>query len=248
MTTKTQKLREQGLSVWEREEPIRRPSPPPLSRRAIVEAAVRIADEEGLNSVSLRKVGAALNSGPMRLYGFVATKAELLDLMVDTVYVEIMAGGPFEGDWRSALSEMATRLRRAASKHNWIIDLLSARSHHGPGALTFLEAAHAAVSGPQGFTGIDHAMKAVRLIYAYALGAIRIEIGEARAERESGMTKAQWQFANSRYLIGAISDGRFPTLARIMSEHTHPSPNAHFDDGMEILLDGIAANLGDRAC
>jgi AcrR family transcriptional regulator len=247
MTAKTGKIREQSLNVWERGEPARRPSPPPLSRRAIVGAAVRIADEEGLASVSLRKVGAALNSGPMRLYGYVATKAELLDLMVDTVYVEMMAVGPFEGDWRTALSEIAGRLRQAANRHDWIVDLLGARSHHGPGALTFLEASHAALSGPQDFGGIDHAMKAVRLVFAYALGAIRIEIGEARAERKSGMTKAQWQFANSRYLLSAIGDGRFPTLARIMSEHTHPLANAHFDDGLEILLDGIAANLGVRA-
>ena len=243
MTSKSQRIRAKSLHVWERGEPVLRASPAPLSRRSIVEAAIRIADEEGLVSVSLRKVGSALNSGPMRLYGYVATKSELLDLMVDSVYVEMMEAGPFEGDWRAVTTKIAMRLRHAAQKHDWIIDLLGARSFHGPGALAFLEASHAALSGPKGFGDIDLAMKAIRVIFSYVLGAIRIEIGEYRDERESGMSKSEWQLANSRYLLGAVAEGRFPTLARIVSEHTHRSLTAHFEDGLDILLDGVAGLL-----
>ena len=80
--------------VWDRPEPPSRPSPTPLSRDLIVSAAIRLADEGGLDEVSLRKVAAALNAGPMRLYGYIETKDELLDLMVDDVYGEIALPEP----------------------------------------------------------------------------------------------------------------------------------------------------------
>jgi AcrR family transcriptional regulator len=77
--------------VWERPEPLTRPAPAPLSRELIVRAAIAIADDDGLAAVSVRKVAAALDAGPMRLYGYLSTKDELLELMVDAVYGEIMS-------------------------------------------------------------------------------------------------------------------------------------------------------------
>src|SRR3712207_4865231 len=78
-----------GMLVWERPEPPDRPVLAPLSLERLVRAAIRLADADGLEAVSLRKVAAALDVGPMRLYGYIATKEELLDLMVDSVYAEI---------------------------------------------------------------------------------------------------------------------------------------------------------------
>ena len=64
-------------------------------------AAIAIADSDGLAAaVSLKKVGAAVDSGPMRLYGYLSTKEELLDLMIDAVYGEIVSKGLIDGDWR----------------------------------------------------------------------------------------------------------------------------------------------------
>ncbi|MFC8723449.1 TetR/AcrR family transcriptional regulator, partial [Kitasatospora sp. NPDC057198] len=80
--------------VWERPEPPERRSPAPLSRALIVGAALELADADGLEGVSIRRVAAALEVGPMRLYGYVETKAELLELMVDAVYGEIAPPAP----------------------------------------------------------------------------------------------------------------------------------------------------------
>ena len=77
------------MLVWERPEPPDRPVLAPLSRERIVRAAIRLADADGLEAVSLRKVAAALDVGPMRLYGYIASKDELFDLMVDAVHAEI---------------------------------------------------------------------------------------------------------------------------------------------------------------
>ncbi|GAB3891720.1 hypothetical protein GCM10029964_065350 [Kibdelosporangium lantanae] len=89
------------MLVWERPEPPSRPVLAPLSRELIVGAAIRLADADGLDAVSLRKVAAALDAGPMRLYGYIATKEELLDLMVDAVQAEIQPTGD---DWREVLT------------------------------------------------------------------------------------------------------------------------------------------------
>ena len=89
------------MLVWERPEPPDRPVPASLSRERIVRAAIRLADADGLAAVSLRKVAAALDVGPMRLYGYITTKEELLELMVDAVYAEIRPAGD---GWREALS------------------------------------------------------------------------------------------------------------------------------------------------
>ncbi|WP_240656652.1 TetR/AcrR family transcriptional regulator [Streptomyces sp. V2] len=78
------------MTVWDRPEPPSRPVP--LDRDRIVTAAIALADEGGLDAVSLRKVAARLNAGPMRLYGYIATKEELYDLMVDAVHAEIVPG------------------------------------------------------------------------------------------------------------------------------------------------------------
>ncbi|WP_394834832.1 TetR/AcrR family transcriptional regulator C-terminal domain-containing protein [Pendulispora rubella] len=232
--------RTKSTPIWDRPEPAPRPTPGPLSRERIVRAAMGIADAEGLVSVSLRKVGAALEAGPMRLYGYLSTKEELLELMVDAVYGEILSVGPIEGDWREALRGMAHRTRQATRQHPWFVDLLGGRPNLGPHALRYLETSLATLST---LANIDDALQAFRTVHAYVIGAIRSEATELRAELETGMDKAAWQTANGPYVLRQIATGQFPMLARIVQEATHPSPDAVFDAGLECVLDGIAARL-----
>ena len=241
MATARQKQRALDALVWERPEPPGRAAPGPLSREGIVRAAIAIADVDGLAAVSLRKVGAALAAGPMRLYGYLSTKEELLELMVDAVYGEMAAEGPFHGDWRAALRSLAHRTRRAAAAHRWFIDLLGGRPHLGPHALAHLEAALAALGETPGFAHIDDVMLAVGTVNAYVIGAIRSEAGELRAELETGLDHTAWQDATGPYLMRMISSGRFPTLARVMRDATHPQPDVVFERGLDCVLDGIAA-------
>ncbi|WP_245814519.1 TetR/AcrR family transcriptional regulator [Cystobacter ferrugineus] len=243
MTTRQKPRATDATLVWERPEPASRPSPGPLSRERIVRAAIALADAEGLASVSLRKVGAALDAGPMRLYGYLSTKEELLELMVDAVYGEMASEGPLHGDWREALRSMAHRIRRAARVHKWFVELLGGRPHLGPNALAHLEASLAALSDSPGFEDIDAVLQAVGTVHAYVIGAIRSEESELRAERESGMDKTQWQSASWGYLQRMIATGRFPTLAKVVRDATHPAFDVVFDKGLDYVLDGIAAQL-----
>ena len=229
--------------VWERPEPGNRAALEPLSRERIVRAAIALADGEGLANVSLRKVAAALDAGPMRLYGYLSTKEELLELMVDAVYAEVLAAGPFPGPWRAALRAVALRLRETARAHRWFIDLIGGRPHIGPGGLAYLEALFAALEGTPGLADIDVAMQVGFTFNAYVIGALRSEASERREELESAMTQQQWQRATGPYMSRMVATGRFPNIARVMREATHPPADIVFERGVEIVLDGIAAQL-----
>lgn len=224
------------MLVWERPEPPDRPVPAPLSRERIVQAAIQLADADGLDAVSLRKVAAVLDVGPMRLYGYIATKEELLDLMVDAVYAEIRPAG---NGWREVLRSLAETTRQVAHQHEWLADLLGGRPQLGPNTLTSGEAVLAAMGG----VNLDTVVPAVAAVNAYVNGAIRREITERRAERASGMDQRQWQTTFGPYLQRIFATGRFPALAAMVHDGPHLDADQNFQAGLDFLLDGIEARI-----
>jgi AcrR family transcriptional regulator len=225
------------MTVWDRPEPP--PRPVPLDRKSIVAAAVALADEGGLEEVSLRKVAARLNAGPMRLYVHIATKQELLDLMVDEVHAEILPGER-TADWREALRVLAHRTRRAALRHPWLADLLGGRPALGPNGLAVTEAKLAALDG---LADVDTVMRAVETVSAYVTGALRREVANLRAERATGMSKRDWQRAHGPHVTEMLATGRFPALARAVHDGTHLDAGETFATGLEWVLDAVAARL-----
>jgi len=224
------------MVVWERPEPPDRPVPAPLSREQLVRAAIQLADTDGLDAVSLRKVAAALDVGPMRLYGYIATKEELLDLMLDTVYAEIQPTGD---DWRQVLRSLAEATRQAAHQHDWLADLIGGRPQLGPNTLATGDAVLTAMGG----VDLDTVVPAVAAVRAYVVGAVRREIAERRAERASGMDIKHFQAAYGPYLERTFATGRFPALATVVRDGPHLSADETFRIGLEFLLDGIEARI-----
>jgi AcrR family transcriptional regulator len=225
--------------IWARPEPPSRPALTPLSRERIVTAAVALADADGLAAVSLRKVAAKLDAGPMRLYGYLSTKEELLDLMVDAVYGEIPPPG--NDGWRAAMRSLAHGLRDATRRHPWFADLLGGRPSLGPHMLAHMEAALAALDGS--FDDIDTVLRVYTAVGSYAMGAIRTEIADQRAEATSGMDEDQWRRTVGPYLASVLATGRYPMLSKIVADAGHPPREAVFDDGLDYVLDGVAAHL-----
>ncbi|MGW7072885.1 TetR/AcrR family transcriptional regulator [Streptomyces sp. NPDC054855] len=224
------------MLVWERPEPPGRPTPAPLSREQIVRAAMRLADADGLESVSLRKVATALGVGPMRLYGYIAGKDELLDLMVDAVHAEIR---PVGHDWREVLRSLAETTRQAAHEHEWLADLLGGRPQLGPHALARGEAVVAALDG----FDLDAVMPVVSAVDAYVIGAVRREIAERRAERATGMDEKRWQASLGPYLERTFASGQFPALATVVRDAAHLDADRTFQIGLTFVLDGIEAHI-----
>ncbi|MFD8491964.1 TetR/AcrR family transcriptional regulator [Amycolatopsis sp. NPDC059657] len=224
------------MLVWERPEPPDRPAPAPLSRELIVKTAIRLADADGLDAVSLRKVAAALDVGPMRLYGYIATKEELLDLMVDAVHAEVRPAGD---SWREVLRSLAEALRRTAHQHEWLADLLGGRPQLGPNTLATSEAVASGMDGVE----LDTVVPAITAVNSYVVGAVRREIAERRAERASGMDKEQWQSTYGPYLLRTFATGRFPALAKFVHDGPHLDADETFHAGLDFILDGVEARI-----
>ncbi|KZB84941.1 TetR/AcrR family transcriptional regulator [Amycolatopsis regifaucium] len=224
------------MLVWERPEPPSRPAPASLSRERIVRAAIRLADADGLEAVSLRKVAAALDVGPMRLYGYIASKEELLDLMVDAVHAEIRPTGDH---WREVLRSLAESTRHVAHQHEWLADLLGGRPRLGPNALAGGEIVLAALDD----VGVDAKMPVVSAVNSYVIGAVRREIAERRAERATGMDEKRWQSAHGPYLERTFATGRFPALETVVRDAVHLDADQTFRIGLDFLLDGIEARF-----
>lgn len=103
-----------------------------LSREAIIEAAFRIADRDGLPAVSIRRVAADLGVQPMRLYGHIADKDDLLALLADHFTATMLVQEPLSGNWREAISQVARTSHAAFAAHPWVLALFAQRPKPGP--------------------------------------------------------------------------------------------------------------------
>ena len=139
----------------------------PLSRERVLRAAVGLADESGIDSLTMRKLGDTVGVEAMSLYNHVANKDDLLDGMIDLVFSEI--GLPSGGsDWKTAMRQRAISAREVLSRHRWAIGLMDSRS--SPGAATLRH--HDAVIGSlrEGGFSIEMAAHAFSVLDSYIYG------------------------------------------------------------------------------
>jgi AcrR family transcriptional regulator len=169
-----------GLDLlWGRRERGRRGPRPGLSADAIVEAAVRVADAEGLEAISMARVAAELGVTTMALYRYVASKDELLQLMFDAsaIGAESLV---LEGDgWRSRLRAWAIIQRDMLDSHPWITQMPMPAPPLAPNSLHFVERALQALDGT-GLTGAEK-MRVIGLLASYSLNEARMANDAARA-------------------------------------------------------------------
>ncbi|WP_431894368.1 TetR/AcrR family transcriptional regulator [Micromonospora haikouensis] len=110
-----------------------------LSKQRVVVEAIRLADREGVNGLSMRRLAGVLGAGAMSLYHYVANKEDLLDAMIDVVFEEIEL--PPEGtDWQSAMRRRTLSARQVLARHPWAIGLMESRTSPGPAHLRHREA------------------------------------------------------------------------------------------------------------
>lgn len=110
-----------------------------LSKQRVVVEAIRLADSEGVDGLSMRRLAGALDAGAMSLYHYVASKEELLDAMIDIVFeeIELPSGGT---DWQSAMRRRSVSARQVLARHPWAIGLMESRTSPGPAHLRHREA------------------------------------------------------------------------------------------------------------
>ena len=203
----------------------------PLSSARVLQAAVALADEAGLEAFSMRALAQELGVVPMALYKHVANKEELLDGMVDIVFGEIELPSE-ELDWRSAMRRRAISTREALKRHSWAIGMMESR-RPGPANLRN----HDAVMGCLREAGFSFEMA----IHAYSVQDAYI-YGFALQERDTGFETpdSAGEAAQRRAeTIGALED--YPHLAEIVAK----LPESGYDNavefawGLDLILDGL---------
>ena len=151
-----------------------------LSKRRVVVEAVRIADDEGVDGLSMRRLAGALGAGAMSLYHYVASKDELLDAMIDIVFEEIELPTD-DADWQSAMRREAVSTRQVLARHPWAIGLMESRTSPGPANLRHREAVTACLR-KAGFSVVaaTHANWLLNsYVYGYALQAASLPFDTA---------------------------------------------------------------------
>ena len=212
-----------------RERPHKGPSPS-LSLGRIVEAAVRVADTEGLDAVSMGRVAAELGTAPMSLYRHVSAKEELLTLMVDAAW------GP-----APARPEPGEGWRAGARRHPWVVRIPLSGLPIMPNEVAWFENALACLAG----TGLSEARKAsvIMLLAGYVRNLATTEADIGAAIRASGLAPSQWMAAYPRMLAELADPARFPALARFIAAgvfEAEDGPDDEFSFGLDRILDGVA--------
>ena len=204
----------------------------PLSRERVLHAAVAFADENGIGSLSMRKLGETLGVEAMSLYNHVANKDELLDGMVDLVFSEI--GLPSGGaDWRTAMRQRAVSARRTLSRHPWAIGLMESRTTPGPATLRH----HDAVIGSLRESGFTIAMAA----HAYAVLDSYV-YGFALQEASMPFHTAEETEEVVQMILKQMPRDEYPYLTELAVEHVLQPGYDYGDEyefGLDLILDGL---------
>jgi AcrR family transcriptional regulator len=204
----------------------------PLSRERVLQTALRLVDQGGLESLSMRKLGQELGVEAMALYYHFANKEEILDGVVDRVFgeIDLPAAG---ADWKTAMRRRAISLRDVLLRHRWAVGLMESRRNPGPANLLH----HDAVIGSLRAAGFDMDMVAHAYsvldgyIYGFALTKMNLpfETGEEVADVAQTM-------------LEPFPLGEYPNLVAFITEHAmQPGYDFgnEFEYGLDLILDGL---------
>ncbi|MDQ3655880.1 MAG: TetR/AcrR family transcriptional regulator [Chloroflexota bacterium] len=227
--------------LWKTAERPTRGPKPGLALDQIVAAAIAIADAEGLDALSMRRVASELGVGTMTLYRYVPSKGELLDVMLDTVAGEEPPLNTVDGNLRATLECAARSAWDHFHRHPWILQVAIARPVLGPHTIRRYEAALQVLSG----LGLSYAQSTAALmtIDGFVRGVARSAVEAAQAERVTGITDDQWWGERDWFWERFFDPALFPTISRAWQngEITESStdPAIVFEFGLARLLDGF---------
>lgn len=202
----------------------------PLSRDRVLRAAVRLADEGGLDAVSMRRLGQALRVEAMSLYRHVAGKDDILDGMADLVTGDFDVPSA-DVDWRSAIRRSATSAHEVLLRHPWAGALIESRVSVGPARLRYLDAVIGVLSAA-GFP-MPMVLRAIMTLDSYTYGFTLQELA--------------WPFdaetapASAEAFAEALPVGGYPSM-RAMAEMVTTAPweaVVDFAFGLDLILDGL---------
>lgn len=230
--------------LWGEWVPPTRGPKPSLSLERIVDAAIALADREGLAALSMRRVAAELGAGTMSLYRHVPGKAELLALMLDKVSDPGDVATLEHAGWREVIETAARGSHQLYLRHPWLIQVNWTRPVLGPSTLASVEVF---VRGLRGLNLTDQERISIMIMVdGYVTGIARQRIQNAQAYDETGLTDEEFWSAQHPVLTKAMESGRYPHMAALGEDAFGGGWDETFEFGLQRLLDGIAALLDSR--
>ena len=214
-----------------------RPTPgseprPPLTRERVLRAALDLADERGIDALSMRRLGRRLGVEAMSLYNHVDNKEDLLDGIVDLVVSEIdLPSG--DVDWREAMRRRAVSAREAFARHPWASALVDSRENSGPERLCYLEWMIGTLRRA-GFS-VEMALRAISAIDSYVYGFGRQQLNMVAGEGDATPEEMAEAF------LAAIPADAFPYLSEVTKHQLQVGydDSADFEFGLGLVLDGL---------
>jgi AcrR family transcriptional regulator len=203
-----------------------------LNRDQVLRAAVALADANGIESLTMRKLGVELGIEAMSLYNHVANKVDLLDGMIDCVFAEIELPDADLG-WKNAARRRAISARAALSRHRWATALMESRTSPGPATLRHHDAMLGLLRGA-GFS-IEMAAHAYSVMDSYIYGFALQETSLPFDSPESASKTA-------KEIMARFAAGEYPHMSELAVEHVlKPGYDygAEFEYGLDLILDGL---------
>lgn len=210
----------------------------------LIDAATALADAEGLDAVTMRKVAAGLGVVPMTLYTYVPGKAELLDLMLDAAYQQMPRADTAGQPWRRRLSAVAAENRALFETHPWAAAVSAARPPLGPGLMAKYEHELSALDG----LGLDDTEMDAALTHllTFVQAWARAAADARAAVQDTGADDEQWWAAHGPLLQQVLDPSAYPLATRVgtaagTAHRAAYSPQHAYDFGLRTVLDGLEA-------
>ncbi|MEX1271299.1 MAG: TetR/AcrR family transcriptional regulator [Acidimicrobiia bacterium] len=202
-----------------------------MSRERVLNSAVALAEREGVEALTMRRLARDLGAGTMTLYHYVADKDDLLDGMIDVVFSEIDLPGA-DADWRTAMRERAASVREALARHPWATGLMELRMTYGPTSLRHAEAVLDCLRAA-GFSTGD-ATHAYWLLDSYIYGFAIQEAGLPFGTPEQLAAMAE-------IVLPRVPAAEYPRLneAAAASRESGYGYTEEFEFGLDLILDGL---------
>lgn len=205
---------------------------PPLTRERVVAAAVELADDEGIDALSMRKLAQALGVEAMSLYHHVANKDELLDGMEDVVFAEAYLPTA-DGPWIEELRTRCASMREVLLRHPWGVGLLNSRRNPGMATLVHHDAVIASLRA--GGFSIRGAAQAFAMLDSYTYGFVvqQLALPMENGEDEGDLAEA---------ILGGLPDGALPHLIEMATDYVQREDYSfanEFAPGLDLILDTL---------
>jgi AcrR family transcriptional regulator len=238
-------MTEQAIqSVWAR--PKRGREQPALSREQIVAEAIRLLDKDGMETLSMRNLGKQLGAGATSLYRHVANKDELIELVIDEIYGEIVVPEVAEQEsWRASAEACANSVRATILRHPWVASVLGqvGTSYLGPNVMRMSDRM-LALFEDAGFS-LEESDQALTAVMSYVIGWGINEAAWMTALGRSGLTESEW--AERAEPMAREAAKPYPRLSRLYENAIQNAGDQEREDsfkyGLDRMLDGIQAKL-----